>query len=89
MAEMNAASINDNWRELYVAALFESNKSKLPLRIANAEKKITAKARELFNSGDHDTMERSALNVALYALLALRSSLDRNESDSGSHSAVA
>jgi hypothetical protein len=89
MAEMNAASINDNWRELYVAALFESNKSKLPLRIANAEKKITAKARELFNSGDHDTMERSALNVALYALLALRSSLDRNEIDSGSHSAVA
>ena len=89
MAEMNATSINDNWRDLYVAALFEPNKSKLPLRIANAEKKITAKARELFNSGDHDTLERSALNVALYALLALRSSLDCNESDPRSRSAVA
>ena len=83
------ASMHQDWRVLYRAALFEPNKSKTPMRITRAEKKITAKARELFNSGDHDTLERSALNVALYALLALRSSLDCNESDPRSRSAVA
>ena len=64
---MNAPSIND-WKDSYRAALFETNKSKIPMRIADAEKRIAARARELFNSGDHDTLERSALNVAMYKL---------------------
>jgi hypothetical protein len=78
MAKMNTTSVND-WKELYRAALFESNKSKIPTRIAQAEKRIAARALELFNSGDHDTMERNELNVAMYALVALRSSLSWNE----------
>jgi hypothetical protein len=90
MGEMNATSIND-WKDSYRAALFEPNKSKIPVRIADAEKRIAARARELFNSGHHDTLERSALNVALYALIALRSSLDWNtrEGDPRSQGAVA
>ena len=87
---MNATSIND-WKDAYRAALFEPNKSKIPMRVAEAEKKIAARARELFNSGDHDTLERSALNVAMYALVALGRSADwaRHESSPRSHSAVA
>ena len=77
---MNAASPNE-WKDLYRAALFESNKTKIPARIADAEKRIAARARELFNSGDPDTLERSELNVALYALLALKSSLAWDEHD--------
>jgi len=76
MAEMNVTSMNQNWRELYVAALLETDKSKLPTRIVDAEKQIAARARELFNSGDHNPMEKSALSVATYALVALRSSLN-------------
>ena len=86
MAEMNAASIQNDWKDLYKAALFEPNKGKIPVLIADAERRIVARARELFNSGDHNLVERSALNVALYALFALRSSLDSNETE---HIAVA
>ena len=80
---MNAASMNDNWKDLYVAALLEPNKSKLPMRIAVAEKKIAARSQELSNSGDDKNVERSALNIALYALAALRSSLKWDEGDPG------
>ena len=77
-----SSPVQSNWKELYKAALFEPNESKLPLRIAEAEKRIAARARELFTSGNHDTLERNSLNVALYALVALKSSLDRNANDS-------
>ena len=83
---MNAISVQDDWKELYKAALFERNKEKIPVRISDAEQRIAARARELFNSGVNDTLERSALNVAMYALVALRSSLDWDKSDK-SHAA--
>ncbi len=67
---------SESWRDSYRAALFEPNKNRLPMRIAVAEKQIAIEARELFNAGDHDVAERSAMNVALFALQALRSSLD-------------
>ena|SRR3954466_7241998 len=81
MAEMSVPSLNQSWRDLYLAALFEPNKNKIPTRIADAEKRIAARARELFNSGDNAILERSALNVAMYALAALRSSLTWKERD--------
>jgi len=78
---MNTISEQNDWKDLYIAALFEPNKEKIPVRISDAEQRIAARARELFNSGDQDTLERSALNVAMYALVALRSSLAWKESD--------
>jgi len=36
------------WHELYKAALFETDRDKIPQRIAEAEKSIVARARELF-----------------------------------------
>jgi hypothetical protein len=39
------------WRALYVAALFETDKNRLPARIADAEKAIVARSRELFSAG--------------------------------------
>jgi hypothetical protein len=74
--------MQNDWKDLYRAALFEPNESKIPSRIAAAEKRIAARARDLFNSGNQDTVERSALNVALYALFALKSSLDWNSAGS-------
>jgi len=78
---MNTISEQNDWKDLYKAALFEPNKEKIPVRISDAEQRIAARTRELFNSGDQDTLERSALNVAMYALVALRSSLAWKESD--------
>jgi hypothetical protein len=62
-----------NWRALYKAALFETNRDKLPERIADAEKAIIARARELFASTSDTIEEDQALDDALYALRALHS----------------
>ncbi len=64
-----------NWKELYTAALFECDNGRLPERIADAERAIIDRARELFSAG-HDTIEEDqALDDALYALRALQSCL--------------
>jgi len=60
------------WRELYLTALFETNPIELPDRIADAEKALALRARELFQTtGDH-IEEESAMDDAVYALHALR-----------------
>ena len=64
-----------NWRELYKAALFETDKSKLPDRIAEARQAIMVRARELFNAPSDNIEEDQALDDALYALRALQSCL--------------
>jgi len=64
-----------NWRELYTAALFETEKDKIPARIADAEKAILVRARELFAAGSDTIEEDQALDDALYALRALQSCL--------------
>jgi hypothetical protein len=64
------------WRDLYVAALFETDKNRIPKRIAEAEKAIVARARELFAAGSDTIEEDQALDDALYALRALQSCLE-------------
>lgn len=64
------------WRELYSAALFETDKSLVPNRIAEAEKAIVARARELFSAGSDTIEEDQALDDALYALRALQNCLE-------------
>jgi hypothetical protein len=60
------------WHSLYQDALFENDKSKVPQKIANAEKAILDRMRELFKAtGDH-IEEDLILDDALYALRALR-----------------
>jgi hypothetical protein len=65
-----------SWRELYTVALFESDRNRIPSRIAEAERAIVARARELFSSGIDTIEEDQALDDALYALHALQSCLD-------------
>ena len=60
------------WQALYQAALFETDPDKMADRIAEAERAILARAKELFViTGDH-IEEDLVLNDALYALRALR-----------------
>jgi hypothetical protein len=63
------------WRELYTAALFETDRKQIPMRIAAAEKAIVARSRELFSAGADTIEEDQALDDALYALRALQSCL--------------
>jgi hypothetical protein len=62
----------DPWHELYKAALFETDKKKIPARIADAERAIVARARELFFSSTDNIEEDQALDDALYGLRALQ-----------------
>jgi hypothetical protein len=62
-----------SWRELYTAALFETDRARIPARIADAEQAIVARARELFSAGNDTIEEDQALDDALYALRALQS----------------
>jgi hypothetical protein len=64
-----------NWRELYTAALFETDNGRLAGRIADAERAIIERARELFSAGADTIEEDQALDDALYALKALQSCL--------------
>lgn len=64
-----------HWRELYLAALFETDNNKVPARIAAAEKAIVARGRELFSSSSDTIDEDECLDDALYALRALQKCL--------------
>jgi hypothetical protein len=67
--------LTSGWRELYTAALFETDKHRMPARIADAEQAIVARARELFSAGNDTIEEDQALDDALYALRALQNCL--------------
>ena len=56
------------WRQLYKAALSEIDQSKLPQRIADAEKAVVLRARELFRAAGDNGEETEALDDVMYAL---------------------
>jgi hypothetical protein len=66
---------NTTWRELYSAAILELNRTQIAPRIAQAEKVIIERARELFDEDGVNSDERQALDDALYFLRALRNTL--------------
>ena len=61
------------WKRLYTAALFEVDAAKLPERITQAETALVLRARELFHAPGDNIEEAEALDDAMYALQALRS----------------
>jgi len=75
---MNVATTRtayQSWRDLYKAALFEADRTKLPQRIHAARAAVVLRGRELFNCADKHIEEAEALEDALYALQALSSCL--------------
>jgi hypothetical protein len=68
------------WRDLYLQALFETDKHKVCNRIAAAERALLFREHELFN-GPQNITEREAVNTALHALHALRSCLEHRKHD--------
>ena len=70
------SSGQQDWRKLYVTALFEPDRLQLPSRISEAERALVLRARELFAMHVDDCEEGQAIDDALYALKALRHCLD-------------
>jgi hypothetical protein len=63
------------WRDLYVAALLEGDREKMPSLILEAELAIVKRGRELFTAAGDHIEEEEGLDDALYALRALKSCL--------------
>jgi len=61
-----------DWRELYKVALFETDRQKLPSRLAEAERALILRAKELLATSVRGE-EWHAVEKARYALRALRS----------------
>ena len=59
------------WKDLYTAALFEADPAKIQQRIAEAEKALVLRARELFSAPGDNIEEQESLDDAMYALHAL------------------
>ena len=76
MKKLSANSSRGNagpaWHSLYQAALFETDRKMIPARIAEAEKAILNRVRELFVVTTDHIEEDQVLDDALYALRALR-----------------
>ena len=70
-----------SWRGLYRAVLFETDASKLPLRIEEARRALVFRSRELFAASPSDDGETEAIENALYALHALENCLRLNTKD--------
>jgi hypothetical protein len=69
-------SCENNWKDLYMAALFENDKGKLPKRIAEAQKAIGLERKKLLLSARSIrgiSQERQVLDNALFSLQALAS----------------
>ena len=62
-----------SWHSLYQAALFETDRKFIPARIAEAERAILSRVKELFEVDADHIEEHQILDDALYALRALRS----------------
>lgn len=65
-----------SWHALYQAALFETDRQLIPARIAEAERAILNRVKELFGVDFDHIEEDLILDDALYALRALRNCVD-------------
>jgi hypothetical protein len=63
------------WHDLYMQAVFESDRNKISGRIRDAEKALANREHELY-SIPRSTVERQAVVTAMHSLGALRSCLD-------------
>jgi hypothetical protein len=81
MSGNQSAGVPRNWRELYKAAVFETDISKLPLRIEEARRALVFRSRELFaTSPDYDD-ESEAIDMTSYALQAQENCVKLNTKD--------
>lgn len=69
---VNPSDAGKDWKELYLAALFEDDNIKIPQRIAEAERALAARATELFGANGNQVREQQVMENAMYFLQLLR-----------------
>ena len=77
---LTVSPVSKSWKELYRAALFETDKSRVSERIAQAEWALSLRARELFHTDKDFFPERQAVDAATHALHALRGTITGKKS---------
>jgi hypothetical protein len=77
-APLPSCAISADWKTLYRAAVFETNRGINSRLVAQAEKAVVARARELFYN-DGSLEEKEAPEDALYAFHALKTALQNIE----------
>jgi hypothetical protein len=65
---ISGSSYKRVWRQFYEAALFELDASKVLDRLAEADKALATRARELFYAAGDNIEEEQAVDDAVYAL---------------------
>jgi len=65
------SEVIEEWRVLYKLALFETNRERIPGRIAEAEDALAKRSRELFTLGSDASKERHDIENALCSMKAL------------------
>jgi len=81
MVGNQSAEVLRSWRELYKAALFETDRSRIRSRIEEARRALVFRSRELFVTSPNYDDEAEAIEKALYALRALENCLRLNTED--------
>ncbi len=71
----NLSERSENWKQLYLAALFERNKAIMPEKISEAQRVIAMRRRRILHLSGSHSQERQALDTALFSLQALRECL--------------
>ena len=73
--------IDRNWKTLYRAAIFETNRNAIPKRLSAAEQAVLARGRELFRqTGNLEQFEeREEVDIALYCIRAYKNSWSHTE----------
>ncbi len=71
----NSSESASTWHLLYQAALFETDRDKIPGRIEAAERAILDRIKQLFLAKNDHIEEDQILDDALYALRAFRNCL--------------
>ena len=69
---MSVKADSGDWRNLYAAALFEDDQSKVTVRVAEAESAMVLRAKALFVSDRIDQREAAELDQSLRMLNLLK-----------------
>jgi len=78
MSRNQSAQALRSWRGLYKAALFETDESKLPLRIEEARRALIFRFRQLSATSPSYDGETEAIENGLYALHAVENRMKLN-----------
>ena len=73
---MNVTPDPSEWRNLYAAALFENDQSKITKRVAEAESVMMSRSESLLSASNSDRREAIELDQSLRMLQLLKTCLE-------------